>query len=87
MSTIPQSTDCNILIRENEKLTGIIERSLTEILEISVRGNGKVLGDYIDSNSDLKLDEIEKSVPIILSEHNRGLLFRVIEILNEVNDA
>ncbi len=73
------------LLPDRDKYIGIIERALTELLGLSVIGGGNVLGDYADSNDDLMLDEIRSRIPSSLNQHNRELLFRAIEILNEVN--
>lgn len=95
MSIAAYATECfvnellehrRVLLRQRDKYSDIIERALTEILEIHIRGGGNVLGDFIDSNEELMLDEIEQDIPDSLNELNRGLLFRAIEILNEINN-
>ena len=80
------STDCTIeellehrrqLIRANEKLCDVIDRARTELLEIRDGTGGGVLGDYDIIN-------MRVQVPKHLSEYSQDLLFRSIEILDEV---
>ncbi len=61
----------------------IRKRALQKLLELSVLGGGNVLGDLIDRNDDLQLDEIRSRIPSSLNQHNRDLLFWAIEILNQ----
>jgi len=84
----PRPTICKITerARERDEYLVIISRALDELLELHVRGGGNVLGDFLDDNSELMLADVCEQIPTLLDAYNRDLIFRAIEILNEINE-